>query len=101
MDFDNNSSQHGSILKDRVFHSGQDKIETFQKYSTVLGGFVLMLYNGSSFMIGNISPYIWSYYPECTFVDQININQYMIIITGVSNFVFANVTKMRIMNPKI
>ena len=76
-------------------------METFKKYSTVLGGFVLMLYNGSTFIIGNISPYIWSYYPECTFVDQLDINQYIIIITGASNFVFANVTKMRIMHPKI
>ena len=75
MEFDNNSSSdHRSILKDRVFRTGQDNVETFKKFSTVLGGFILMLFNGSSFIIGNISPYIWSYYPECTFVEQIDIN---------------------------
>jgi hypothetical protein len=79
MDFDNDSRKsiddhHESIIKGRTFCAHTDNVETFKKYSTVLGGFVLMLFNGSTFIIGNISPYIWSYYPECTFVDQLDIN---------------------------
>ena len=31
-------------------------------YMTVAGGFILMFYNGSSFCVGNIDPYIFSYF---------------------------------------
>ena len=31
-------------------------------YMTVVGGFILMFYNGSSFCVGNIDPYIFSYF---------------------------------------
>ena len=31
---------------------------TLRGYRTVAAGFILMFYNGSTFMVGNIAPYI-------------------------------------------
>ena len=33
---------------------------------TVLAGFILMFYNGSVFFVGNIEPYIYSFYEKST-----------------------------------
>ena len=33
-------------------------------YLTIFAGFFMMIYEGSIFMIGNIAPYVQSYYPE-------------------------------------
>ena len=38
------------------------KIERFKAFSTIIGGFILMLFSGSIYTLGNISPYITSYY---------------------------------------
>lgn len=35
-------------------------------YMTVIGGFILMFYNGSTFCVGNIGPYIFSYFKDCS-----------------------------------
>lgn len=35
-------------------------------YLTVLAGFILMIFNGSSFMVGNIAEYIQSYFPDAS-----------------------------------
>ena len=43
-------------------HRDQNRCQTFKAYSTVIGGFIFMLFPGSLYILGNISPYITSYF---------------------------------------
>ena len=36
---------------------------------TIVGGFIWMALLGSEFLLGNIGPYIVSYYPDATSTD--------------------------------
>ena len=70
-------------------------------YLTVISGFLWMLFCGSAFMIGNIAPYISSYYKES---KQNEIETLFSINIGMSmfgNFIGANVLKSQIVHPKI
>ena len=44
--------------------------QQYKGYLTVVAGFMIMVFNGSSNMVGNIAPYILSYYPKCTVIDS-------------------------------
>ena len=70
-------------------------------YSTLFAGSILMMYNGSAFIIGNISPYIWSYFPDCTKKDSLNIYSYYVVVQMLGNLIGANVIKARILHPKL
>ena len=43
-------------------HRDRSKLHTIKAYCTVVGGFIFMLFPGSLYIIGNISPYIASYF---------------------------------------
>ena len=43
-------------------HRDRGTMHVIKAYSTVIGGFIFMLFPGSLYIIGNISPYIASYF---------------------------------------
>ena len=49
----------GAIVRKR---KEKDRCQNIKAYSTVIGGVIFMLFPGSLYIIGNISPYIASYY---------------------------------------
>ena len=57
---DSDALMFGAIAKKR--RDNNDRCRNVKSYSTVIGGFIFMLFPGSLYIIGNISPYIASYY---------------------------------------
>ena len=43
-------------------HRDRGKMHVIKAYCTVIGGFIFMLFPGSLYIIGNISPYMASYF---------------------------------------
>ena len=43
-------------------HQDKSKVDTINGYCTVAGGFIFMLFSGSVYITGNISPYVASYF---------------------------------------
>lgn len=62
-------------------------------YLTVVGGFVLMFYNGSTFCVGNIDPYIFSYFQDCSQTQAQNLMPLVTLFVTVANFVGAQMIK--------
>ena len=60
---------------------------------TVIAGFVLMFYNGSVFFVGNIEPYVFSYYPKATISEAQSIMPLINLVTTLGNFVGSNMIK--------
>ena len=56
---DSDAQLLGAIVRKR---KEKDKCQNIKAYSTVIGGVIFMLFPGSLYIIGNISPYIASYY---------------------------------------
>ena len=70
-------------------------------YMTVIGGFILMFYNGSTFCVGNIDPYIFSYFKDCSQTQAQNLMPLVTLFVTVANFVGAQMIKREIMHPKL
>lgn len=56
---------------------------------TLLSGFLWMLWNGSYFMIGPISSYILSYFPEAHKSEVLSIFPRIVFIVVITNFLGA------------
>lgn len=59
-----------------------------------------MLYVGSHFMIGNIVPYIYSYFPDATESQSQTIFSMVVFITIFANFAGSNLLKKKILSPR-
>ena len=60
---------------------------------TVFAGFILMFYNGSVFFVGNVEPYIYSFYPKSTISEAQSIMPLINLVTTLGNFVGSNMIK--------
>ena len=54
---------------------------------TLAAGFVLQLINGSSFAVGSIAMYIYSYFPVASFSETQEIFPIMMIVGPIANFI--------------
>jgi fucose permease len=69
-------------------------------YLTIFSGFIWMLYVGSHFMIGNIVPYIESYFVDATKSQSETVFSMLVFITIFSNFAGSNLLKKKILAPR-
>lgn len=69
-------------------------------YRTVLAGFILMLFSGSSFIMGNFAPFVQSYFSEATIQKTQILHPLATVWVAIGNFVGANVVKMEVIRPK-
>ena len=60
-----------------------------------------MLYVGSHFMVGNISPYISSYFPDATSSQSQTLFPTIVIASIVSNFMGSQFVKRKMIHPRI
>ena len=59
-----------------------------------------MLFVGSHFMIGNIVPYVISYFPEATQSQSESIFSLVVFTSIFSNFAGSNLLKRRVLTPR-
>ena len=62
---------HASVIKIRSnIGSAQKRSQRIRGYLNTLSGFIWMLFVGSHFMIGNIAPYIQSYFQDSNLAES-------------------------------
>ena len=69
-------------------------------YITVASGFIWMLYVGSHFMIGNIVPYIQSYFEDASESGSESVFSMVVFITVFANFAGSYLLEKGILGPR-
>lgn len=68
---------------------------------SMISGFIWMLYVGSHFMVGNISPYIGSYFPDATNGQAQTLFPIIVFTSIFFNFLGSQLVKKNIIHPKL
>ena len=60
-----------------------------------------MMYLGSQFIIGNLAPYVVSYFPECDKSDSQTLLPVLQVTSMISNFIGSNLLQKQILHPRL
>lgn len=105
-EIDSSIKQIKELRKSNTFRRRKEKQSQLFRFRikgilTLISGFLWMLYVGSHFMVGNISPYINSYFPEATSSATQTLFPTILFVSIFSNFTGSQLVKRKLINPKL
>lgn len=101
LDIEYTTNNHKDILKNRDEHKSKMLAFKIKGLFCLFSGSMWMLYVGSHFMVGNISPYINSYFADATTSSAQTLFPTIVFVSIFSNFLGSQLVKRRLIHPRL